>query len=523
MFTHAPVLAIAAPLLIAFATPLLGKINERLRDFSVALAVLFSFACIIQLGGKILPDGGPLTYVLGASSVGLTLPSGYEVPVRVLLEVDALSFLMGLTASILFVAAGLYSFSHRNWRQVEIDSKFYALFLLLFAGVLGLVFTGDIFNMFVFLEITSIAACGLIGFNLDRGTSQEAAFKTLAIYTVGALLFLFAVGIMYGQHNALNLAYLAGELDYGFLDKVALALFAVSLIMKVGLVPVHLWVPDAYGEAAAPASAVLVANTLAGLYALYRICFSLYGVTLNSTTAGWILTTVGVVSIFVGVSMAFLQNRLKRLIAYCALSQVGYMALGTGVGLTLLGSRQLPNYAFTALQGGIFHLFNDALYMALLFLVADAVIIVTGKRNLDLIGGLAREMKWTAGFALVGVGAIAGLPPFNGFASKLMIYESVFRLNPLLAIVAIIGSIMTLAVLARLFYGAFLGPALPSMEGVREVPLPMKLAMGLLSLSIILLGLFPGLALDHLIEPASRALLEQKHYIDAVVALGGGG
>ncbi len=520
MLTHAPILIIAIPLLAAFAIPLIGKISSKLRNWFALLALLLTVALVCYLAADIFANGLRI-YTLGAKSPALTLPSGYQVPVRIILEVDAMSIFMALISSFIALMGVIYSFAFMKGRGGL--SKFYSLLLLLTAGMFGMEFTGDAFNLFVFLEVTSIAACGLVGFNIKRGQSQEAAFKTMVLYTVGALLFLFAVGIFYGQYNALNFGYLAETIQYNLLDKIALALFVISLCMKAGAVPMHMWVPDAYAEAPSPISMILVSNTLASLYALYRICFSLYGLSLNFLTVGWLLAILGVLTIFIGVSMAFLQDKFKRLMAYCALSQVGYMLLGVGVGLAVLGNTEaLNNYGFMAMKGGIFHILNDALYKGLLFLTAGAIIYRTGKRHMSEISGLARSMKWTAVFFIIGAGAISGLPPFNGFASKLMIYESVFKFNPILSVIAIIASILTLAVFAKVFHSAFLGPQLTKYETVREVPTSMMLAMAVLSILIVLFGIFPDLVVNHIVEPAARALVDQSKYILAIMEATGG-
>lgn len=520
MVGHEPIFTIAVPLLTAFIAPLLGKISDRLRTSAITVALLYSFYLVIDVTRQVLTSG-TIIYTLGASSPGNAVPQNYVTPVRIVLEVDKMSVLMALISIFVASIGFVYSLAYMKNRGGK--TKFYALFMLLLSGMLGMIYTGDIFNLFVFLEVTSVAACSLVGFNLSRGPSQEAAFKTLALYTVGALLFLFAVGILYGQYDALNIGYLSQVLTYSWLDKVALGLFLAALGMKVGAVPLHMWVPDAYSEAPAPISLLLVSNTLVSLYALYRICFSLYGVTMNSSASGWILALLGTVSIFVGVSMAFLQNKIKRLMAYCALSQVGYMLLGVGVGLATLEYQATASYGFMALQGGLFHILNDAIYMGLLFLVAGAVIFRTDSRNMNNMGGLAHSMKWTSIYALVGIGAISGLPPFNGFASKIMIYESVFQFSPILSVVAIIGSILTLAVFVKAFYSAFLGPATEEIQDVNPAPLSMQLAMGMLALVIIFMGLFPSFIVDNLIGPAAEALVNQSVYTEVIVAMAGGG
>jgi multicomponent Na+:H+ antiporter subunit D len=221
---------------------------------------------------------------------------------------------------------------------------------------------------------------------------------------------------------------------------------------------------------------------------------------------------------FVGVTMAIPQKDVKRLMAYHAVSQTGYMLLGVGVGLAVLGSPQLmEQYGQIAMEGGIFHIINHAMYKGLLFLTAGAIFYQTGTRNLNKLGGLGHSMKWTMIFFIIGALAIAGIPPFNGFASKLMIYESVYLFNPALAIIAMVVSILTLASFVKVFHSIFMGPKLPEYQEVKEAPLPMVIGMGILALLVILFGIFPQQVVDILISPAATALINQGSYITSVL------
>jgi multicomponent Na+:H+ antiporter subunit D len=161
--------------------------------------------------------------------------------------------------------------------------------------------------------------------------------------------------------------------------------------------------------------------------------------------------------------------------------------------------------------------------VGLLFLVAGAVYYATKETSLDKMGGLARNMKYTTIFFIIGLLAISGIPPMNGFASKLLIYESTFQLNPILSIVAILSSIMLLAVFIKVFHSAFLGPALPKFKDVKEVPKTMLLAMGIISSIIIIFGLFPDLIITNMIEPAVNALINYSDYIRQIIPTFTGG
>jgi len=169
------------------------------------------------------------------------------------------------------------------------------------------------------------------------------------------------------------------------------------------------------------------------------------------------------------------------------------------------------------MKGGIFHIMNDALDVGLLFLVAGAIYYATKETSLNKLGGLARNMKYTTVFFIIGLLAVSGMPPMNGFASKLLIYESTYQLNPILSIIAILSSIMLLAVFVKVFHSAFLGPALPKFENVKEVPKSMLIAMGTIATIIIIFGLFPELVINNIVEPAANALINYGDYVREVI------
>jgi len=516
LLNNSPILILALPLLAAFLIPLISRINKKTVGSFSALVLAISLVMTIFLAVKVITVG-PQVYVFGAKSSGLTLPSGLSVPIRIMFQVDAMGIFMGLiTATVSFLGA-IYSLAFIK-NQEGMD-KFYSLLLLLTVGMFGMEFTGDLFNFFVFLEIASIASVALIAYRgINAGEPAEAGLKYMIVSSISALVVLFAIGIFYGEYDLLNIAALANMIKYSQLDKIALALLLPVLAMKSGAVPMHMWTPDAYSEAPAPITMILVAASQASLYALFRILFSLYNVSSNTLTAGWIIIVFGVLSMFIGVTMAIVQKDIKRLMAYHAVSQTGYMLLGVGVGLAVLSNPiALKEYGITSLEGGIFHIMNHAMYKGLLFLTAGALFFRTGTRNLNKMGGLAHSMKYTTIFFIIGAAAIAGLPPFNGFASKLLIYESVYKFNPLLSIIAMVVSILTLASFVKVFHSAFLGPKLPQFNDVREVPQSMVFSMAVLSCIIIFFGLFPDLIVDNLVHPAVMALVEQVKYTGTVL------
>jgi len=527
---YMPALIVAVPLLGAFLTPLISKINGKIRNGFVIFILLVNTALVFLLSYDVITNG-IRTYIFG-SSQEVTLPI-----VRILFEVDAMSVFMGIIISILVLISVIYSWAFME-KNTGLD-KYYTLILLLTAGMLGMVSTGDMFNFFVFLEITSIASCALIAFWTHHAESIEAGFKYIVISSIGALFVLFSIALLYGQYDALNIAILSDAIQYTFLDKVALVLLVVALAMKAGIVPMHMWLPDSYGKAPSTISVILVSATLASLYGVLRVIFTLYGNVLDVVTRdieflnikvmtgqwlGWLIILLAIASILVGVIMALRQTDFKRLIAFAAVAEIGYMFLGVGVrlasvfvengnGLTVVH----PGFGDTALQGSVFHIMNDALDVGLLFLVAGAIYYATRELSLDKLGGLARNMKYTTIFFLIGLLAVSGMPPLNGFASKLIIYETTFQLNPILGIIAILCSILLLATFVKVFHSIFLGPPLPQYKEVKEVPKSMLLAMGVIAGLIIFIGLFPEIIYTNIVQPAADALINYSSYITTVV------
>ena len=541
MLFHSPALIVAIPLLGAFITPLIGKINDKLRNgfvilivgITAFLAFLLSYNILAHPDYKIAPNivnNGIQTYVFGG---GEPLVQNSSYAIRILFEVDGLNAFMAIIASILAIAGVIYAWSHMK-EHTGLD-KFYTLILLMIAGLFGMILTGDMFNFFVFLEITSIASCALIAFYTNKGKAVDAGFKYIVISSIGALFVLFAIGILYSQYNALNMAVLANNIQFTFLDRIAFVLLISGLAMKAGIVPMHMWLPDAYGRAPSSVTIVLIGTTLAGFYAALRMTFTIYGSHLTTTLRtigdntitfngllGIILLALALVTILIGVLMALKETDFKKMIAFAAVGEIGFMLLAIGTAITAIsfdataGVTLMPTHGVVALKGGIFHIINDALDVGLLFLVAGAIYYATKHTSLNQLGGLARNMKYTTIFFLIGLFAIAGMPPLNGFASKLLIYQSTYQVNPILAVIAILCSILLLAVFVKVFHSAFLGPKQEKFEKVKEVPKSMLIAMGIIACIIIFFGLFPNIVIENIINPVTEAITSNLSYIGGI-------
>lgn len=511
LLEHAPAIIIVLPLLAAFLTPLIDRFNSKMRNAFVVAIVIVEEILVLLLSKEIF-DHGTRIYTMGATNPTLAVPTQAAVPLRIVLQVDAMGAFMGIISATVVLAATIYSLSYIEEKKGK--GKFYTLLLLILVGMLGMEFTGDIFNLFVFLEILGIACAALVGYHSNKGDAVEGSFKFFLISSLAALIVLFAISLLYAQYDLLNIAALANAIKYTNLDKIALVLFITAFALKCGSVPLHFWAPDAYSVAPSSVTAVLVVASQVCLYALFRVCFTLYSHALNLTIIGGIIIILGVLSMFIGVTMALPQKDIKRLMAYHAISQTGYMLLGVGVGLYLLGGADSSTYGMKAMEGGIFHIINHAMYKGLLFLTAGAIFFRLKTRNLNEMGGLGHTMKFTAVFFIIGALAIAGVPPLNGFSSKLLIYEAAYKVSPVLTIIAMVVSILTLASFVKVFHSAFMGPKI---HDVKEVPKSMLIGMAILTSIIILFSLFPGWAVENIVHPAAEALTNQAAYIQAVM------
>lgn len=483
------------PLAAAFLISLLGKKKEGLAD---ALANLGVFALLVLsfYSVKLASVHKVLIYKVG----------GWVAPIGICMVLDGLTAFMLVTVNLVSFLVCVYSI---GYMQRYTDKwKFYTLFMLMLAGMNGIIVTGDLFNLFVFLEIASIASYALVAFGTEA-EELEASFKYAVMGSVASSFILLGIALLYSYTSTLNMADMSLVLSHkgqGLLVNFVLVLFLMGFGLKAALIPFHAWLPDAHPSAPAPISAMLsgVLIKVLGVYALARVFFNVIGV--NEGVLA-ILMFLGAVSILVGVFLAIGQWDFKRLLAYHSISQIGYVILGLGLGSPL------------GLMGGLFHLFNHSVFKSLLFLNSGAVEYALGTRDLQKMGGLKNSMPVTANTNLVASMSIAGIPPFNGFWSKLMIILACIEAGRFgFASCAIIGSILTLASFMKVQKYAFFGAIKDKMvEKVKEVPLVMRFSMVALALVCILGGLLLIMpSAEVFLTGARDALLLGKEYVPNV-------
>jgi len=331
------------------------------------------------------------------------------------------------------------------------------------------------------------------------------------------------VGLVYGNTGSLNMAYISEAIGKSGMNmglSFAMALFVAGFGLKAALVPFHAWLRDAHPSAPAPISAMLsgVLIKALGVYAIARVLFNVFGVTIS---VGWLLVVLGILSMLTGAFLALRQWDFKRLLAYSSISQIGYVVLGLGLGGLILAQGGKPAWASLAILGGLFHLANHAVYKSLLFLTSGSVEMAAGTRQLKEMGGLAEKLPVTRATCTIASASIAGIPPFSGFWSKLvLVIASIQAGFYWVAAVIVFVSLLTLLMYLKVQRYAFLGELPEKMEQIKEHRGPMLVAMVVLACLCILMGL---LLLDPLqssvLDPAVKALTEGVSYSENVKSL----
>jgi len=490
--TPTPVLFIIIPLASAFLIALVG----RKREFWGP--ALSSLASVTLLGLSVLTyfrlGSGILVYELG----------GWKMPFGIALAVDALGAFMLVIVSLIALTSLLFSF--RYIAHLGSDWKYYALFMILVSGMNGVLITGDLFNLFVFTEIALFAAFALVAYG-GRAHEFEAAFKYAVMASVSSSLILAAIAVVYSATSTLTMAHVSVALagaSPGLKIWIG-ALFLAGFGLKAAIIPFHAWLPDAHSSAPAPISAMLsgVLIKALGIYVLVRIFFNILGAPRVFLQAFLVL---GAVSLLLGVFLAVGQWDLKRLLAYHSISQIGYILLGIGLNTPL------------GMAGAVFHLFNHALFKSLLFYNAGSLEMGLGTRDLRKMGNVTRLMPVTAHSSMVASLAISGIPPFNGFFSKLMIIIAAVNAHqPVYALVAVVGSLLTLSSFMKVQRYGVRGEN--PVERLHSRPgWGMQAAMIILAVLCVLTSLLvvPGIK-EAVLDPVVAAVMNKTGYAAAVL------
>jgi proton-translocating NADH-quinone oxidoreductase chain N len=407
--------------------------------------------------------------------------------------------MLGTVMAAIFIGIGLavavYSIAYM--KKDGGFSIFLTLILAMISGMVGVVFSGDLFTLFVFWELMCVSSYVLVAFRRERKESVEAAFKYLIMSGAGSATVLLGMSLLYGMSGTLNFEALAQAFAQApptpWLYLTSLIILA-GFGVKAAIVPLHTWLPDAHSAAPTPISAMLSGVVIeVGIYALCRICFSAF----TPVQAQW-LTVVMVLSVFtmfVGNIMPLLQTDVKRILAYSSIGHIGYMLVGLSIGTQL------------ALTGTFLHIFNHALKKGAAFLCAGALLYQLGTRQMDDIAGIGRRMPITAIAFIISLLALMGMPPLNGFISELTIVTASFQADTAwLGVLLIVNSVLSAAFYLRIVRVILQPVKTEKVRQAKEASWVLLLPICIMVGMIVLFGLWPDPVIK-LMQDAAASLL----------------
>jgi multicomponent Na+:H+ antiporter subunit D len=471
-WSQLPALLIVIPLLGAAVVALLRRGGIA---FAVTLIVSWTLPFIAAALLWQVMQTGPISYAMG----------GWEPPWGIEYRVDLLSGFVLVLVSAVGAVTMPYAW-HSVAFEIAEDRRpwFYCMYLLCITGLLGITITGDAFNAFVFLEISSLATYVLIALGNDR-RALLAAFQYLIMGTVGATFYVIGVGLLYLLTGTLNLVDIAGRLGATAPAQMpaivaALGFITVGISLKLALFPLHAWLPNAYAYAPSWITAFLSATaTKVAIYLLVRFYFSVFGVAIDIEALPMveIIIALSIAAMFIASIVAVFESNIKRMLAYSSVAQIGYITLGIG----------LANQA--GLTGGLVHIMNHAMMKASLFLAAGAIFYRACPVQINEIAGLGRKMPITmAAFTIAGLGLI-GVPGTSGFISKW--YLSVGALDDGLWLIVFLimgSSAIAVVYIGRVLEIVWLREPTPAIAHVSDPPLSMLLPIVILAAATVFFG-----------------------------------
>lgn len=491
LLAHLPALQVIVPLLSA---PLIVLLQPRGLAWAGATAVsLLSFAIALALTIAVL-DGQVQEYAMG----------GWPAPYGIALSVDAFSALVLLVVTAAAATALLAARQSIN-QQIETERQplFYSAWLLALSGLAGIVVSADAFNIFVFMEISSLASYILIAGGPDR-RALPAVFKYLTMGTIGATFYLIGVGLIYMMTGTLNLADMEARIgDVSDLNPILVAagFITIGLALKAAVFPLHVWVPNAYTQAPHMVTVFLAAcATKVALYVLIRFDYMVFQTKLEDHQIQFALFAMplAILGILVASAVAMFEGHLKRLLASSSVAQIGYILLGASF------------VSMAGLSASTMHIFNHALAKGGLFLAVACLAYHYRDLRLDQLGGAAARMPWTCAALVICGFSLIGIPGTAGFISKWLLITAALE-NGLfgwgLVFIILISSLMAVVYIWRIIETLYFGTPIESNATVSEAPIQLLLITWLVAILNIFFGLFPKVPLE-LANNAAKLLIE---------------
>ncbi|KGE02987.1 complex I subunit 5 family protein [Pseudohaliea rubra] len=470
MTNQLPILLFLTPFVAGVAMPLLtAKRPGWCRPVTLGTVALLLFLALLNLVHVL--TYGPMEYALG----------GWAAPLGIAWLNDSLAAMLILTVAFVAQVTLLYGYQVTS-PGLERSMAYYALVLMLLTGLIGIVFAADLFNLFVFLEVAALAAYALAG--AAGGKSAVFAFRYLLLGSLGAALYLLGVGHLYVATGTLNMADLAIRIP-GLLSSTAVAsgliYIFLGLSIKMALLPLHGWLPDAYRNAPNAVTPLLAATiTKISLAAWVRIEHSLIlpGIEVGAVPVLVLLEELGVIAALAGGALALVQTDIKRMFAYAGIGHVGLILVGVSLGNA------------TGFAGGMAYLINDAVMQVALFMIAGALLHLHGVRTLDELRAMQTPSPWLTGSLLVVAIGMVGLPPTGGFFGKWNIVLGALEAEHYLAAFSVLAStLLTLGFFIKVF-ACWFHAAAADAPAPPEMTAPLSTALGLTAIAIVGLGVF---------------------------------
>ena len=476
--SHLPALQVVLPLI---AAPICLVLHHARLAWAWAMLISWSaFGIALSLLNRVLSEG-VISYHIGKWAP----PWGIEYRLD-----EASVFMLVLVTTIGVVVT---TFAKESVEKEIVKEKihlFYTCYLLCFAGLLGMSITGDVFNIFVFLEISSLSAYALISMSDDR-RALTASFRYLVMGTVGATFYIIGVGLIYMATGSLNIADLAVKLP-AVADtqtvRAALAFLIVGLSLKLALFPLHSWLPNAYAYAPSAVSAFIAATaTKVAVYVMLRVIFTIFGVSyvFGTMNLGPAILSLAIMGMFAASAMAISQKNVKRLLAYSSIAQIGYIMLGISFATV------------TGLSGGIVHLFNHALIKCCLFMVMGCVFFRINSTDIKDMAGLGKRMPFTMAAFVIGGLSLIGVPSTVGFISKWYLMQAAFEAGSwVIAIMIPLSSLLAVVYIWRVVEVAYFSPSPDGETAIKEAPVSMQIPIWVMVAGIFYFGINAEFTLD---------------------------
>jgi formate hydrogenlyase subunit 3/multisubunit Na+/H+ antiporter MnhD subunit len=507
MVNSLPAWAVVVPIIGAFIVLALSN-RSKIRDAVAVAASAITFAIVVAMYPLAIAGGRAINFNLSKIFFGIGMN----------FSVDAMSFLFAFITTFVWFLATLYSLNYMD--HEEKHTRYYFFMLITLAANVGVLVTGDFFSLFIFFEGLGLFSYPLV-IHSETKDALKAGTKYMLMNIIGGVALLAGILLLYFYGGSFKIS---GQLEnlqhFQIMKYIVAGLLIGGFGVKAGFVPLHIWLPDAHPVAPSPASALLSGIMIkAGIYGIIRTVAVVFrppilvvkGEALEAWEHLWSSTShlgfyiiwIGIATMLIAAIMALLQDNGKRLLAYSSVSQMGYIVMGVGAGTFMAAEGSL------GLSGALFHIFNHAMFKSAFFLVIGAVYYRTHELRLSQLGGLWKKMPLAAAVGIIAAGGIMGVPFFNGFASKSLLFEGIAEASKVSNLFSVklaeylylLTSSLTTAYILKFVVSTFFGEMPEKYKKIKNTPLYINIALSSLGAVILMVGLFPNFALSRIVTP----------------------